>query len=58
MTRCIFILKNDRYANICADEFHEDGDYIKAYQNVELVGYFKKDEVIIAYKSEGKESEV
>lgn len=34
MTRCIFILKNDRYANINADEFHEDGDYIKAYRNV------------------------
>ena len=56
MARCVFILKNDRYANLDADEFHEDGDYLKAYKNVELVGYFHKDEVIMAYKTENKDN--
>jgi hypothetical protein len=54
MTRCIFILKNDKYANLNADEFHEDGDILKAYKGTELVGYFNKDEVLIAYRSEEK----
>lgn len=52
MARCIFILKNDKYANLNADEFHEDGEYLKAYKGAELVGYFNKDEVLVAYRSE------
>lgn len=55
MVRCTFIFKDKSYANIKADEFHEDGDYLKAYNGLELVGYFHKDEVIIAYRSEEKD---
>jgi hypothetical protein len=48
-------MKDDKYANLNADEFHEDGDILKAYKGSELVGYFNKDEVLAAYRSEGKE---
>lgn len=56
MARCIFILKNEKYANLNADEFHEDEGVLKAYKGAELVGYFNKDEVLVAYRSEGKAS--
>lgn len=56
MARVIVRFKNadDGYVNLEAEEFHEDGEYIKAYQHNELVGMFLIEEVRIAYRSDTK----
>lgn len=54
MARVIVRFKNteDGYVNLEAEEFHEDGEYIKAYQKNELVGMFRTEEIRIAYRSD------
>lgn len=54
MARVIVRFKNsdDGYVNLEAEEFHEDGEFIKAYQHHELVGLFRIEEVRIAYRSD------
>lgn len=43
----------DGYVNIVAEEFHEDGDFIKIYDNNnELVGIFKTEYINCAYRTE------
>lgn len=56
MTRCIFWFKDtENYVNIEAEEFHEDGDFIKAYDNHnELVGIFAIENIKGAYRTETK----
>lgn len=59
MTRVIakFIRDEDGYINIPAEEFHEDGNFIKVYdEHQELVGMFRPEEIRIIYRSdkEGK----
>lgn len=54
MTRCIFYLKDSTpdYVNIKADEFHEDGDFIKAYDHNELVFMTRIENIKTAYRTE------
>lgn len=51
MSRCVFIF-DDKFVNIEADEFHEDGKYLKAYLHNELVGIFRTDIITAAYRSD------
>lgn len=54
MVRVVVRFKNldDGYVNLEAEEFHEDGEFIKAYKHNELVGLFRIEEVRIAYRSD------
>jgi len=46
----------DGYVNLEAEEFHEDGDFIKAYNSHnELVGIFKTNYIECAYQTNKKE---
>lgn len=47
-----FVNSADEYVNIEAEEFHEENDFIKAYQRNELVGMFRIEDVRIAYRSD------
>lgn len=44
-----FKKEEDRFINVEADEFHQDGDYMKAYLHNELVAMFLPEEVRIAF---------
>ena len=47
-----FARDEDGYINIPAEEFHEDGGYIKVYsEHQELVGMFKLEDIRIIYRS-------
>ena len=54
MARVVVKFKNeaDDFINVEADEFHEDGEYIKAYLHNELVAMVLSSEVRIAYISQ------
>ena len=54
MARLIVKFKNeaDDFINLEVDEFHEDGDYIKAYLHNELIVMVLSSEVRIAYISQ------
>lgn len=53
MTRCVFWFKDtDIILNLDAEEFHEDGEYIKAYKHHELVGMFLTENIKAAYRTE------
>jgi hypothetical protein len=54
MARVIVKFKDtDEYVNIEAEEFHEDGEYIKAYSDHnELVGMFVINNIKTIYRSE------
>lgn len=54
MARVIVKFKDtDEYVNIEAEEFHEDGEYIKAYSDHnELVGMFVITNIKTIYRSE------
>ena len=47
-----FKKEEDKYINIEADEFHEDGEFLKAYLHNELVAMFLPEEVRIAFIKE------
>lgn len=52
MTR-VLVLFGDKVANIPAEEFHEDGEFIKIYgEHQELVGMFKTDVIDGVYRTE------
>lgn len=57
MTRCVFHLLDDKngFVNIEADEFHEDGDFLKAYYHNELVFMTLLSNVKTAYRTEQNE---
>ena len=56
MTRVIIRFKDvDQYVNLEATEFHEDGNFIKAYKGNELVAMCDISVVKIAYITEQKE---
>ena len=56
MARCVFYFNdNDSYVNLEAEEFHEDGEFLKAYQKNELVGIFKTSEIKAAYRTDKNE---
>lgn len=57
MSRCVFYLMDDKpnFVNINADEFHEDGEFLKAYQHNELVFITRLDNIKTAYRTEQKE---
>ena len=56
--RLIVIFNDDKYANLEVEEFHEDGEFIKAYScHNELVGIFKTTEIKVAYVSERRNDE-
>lgn len=60
MARVIVRFKNEAegYVNIEAQEFHEDGEYIKAYsERHELVGMFLSSDIKAIWRSE-KESKI
>lgn len=42
----------NQYVNLEADEFHEDGGFIKVFKGNELVGIFALEEVKMAYRTE------
>ena len=44
-----FKKEEDKYINIEADEFHQDGEFLKAYLHNELVAMFLPEEVRIAF---------
>jgi hypothetical protein len=47
-----FVKDEDGYINIPAEEFHEDGDFIKVYsEHQELVGMFRPEDIRIIYRS-------
>ena len=48
----VVIVFNEGYANLEANKIQECGDYIKAYNNDDLVGIFRISEIKMAYKSE------
>ena len=54
MARLIVKFKDetDDFINLEVDEFHEDGDYIKAYLHNELIAMVLSSEVRIAYVSQ------
>ena len=54
MARLVVKFKNetDDFINLEVDEFHEDGDYIKAYLHNELIVMILSSEVRIAYLSQ------
>lgn len=55
MSRVIIYLDcyGDSYINVEAEEFHEDGDYIKAYNNrQEIVAMVRSSEVKAVWRSE------
>lgn len=54
MSRVIVRFKDrEDYVNIEAEEFHEDGDYIKVYSDHnELVGMFDASCIKVIYRSE------
>lgn len=54
MSRVIIYLDcyGDSYINVEADEFHEDGEYIKAYNGPELVAMVRTKEVKAVWRSE------
>ena len=44
-----FKKEEDKYINIEADEFHQDGEFLKAYLHNELVAMFLPEDVRIAF---------
>lgn len=56
MTRIIVWLKDsDAYVNVEAEEFHEDGNFLKAYsEHNELVAIIDKESVKCAYLTDAK----
>lgn len=51
--RLTVIFNDEKYASIEVEEFHEDGEFLKAYgEHNELVGLFKTSEIEAAYVSE------
>ena len=54
MARLVVKFKNetDDFINLEVDEFHEDGEYIKAYLHNELIVMVLSSEVRIAYLSQ------
>ena len=56
MARITFLFKgSDSYISVFADEFHEDGGYLKAYSaHNELVAIVEADCVKAAYLTEDK----
>ena len=54
MSRVIVRFKdNDEFVNIEAEEFHEDGEYIKVYsEHNELIGMFHIPSIKVIYRSE------
>lgn len=54
MARLVVKFKDadDDFINLEVDEFHEDGDYIKAYLHNELIAMVLSSEVRIAYISQ------
>lgn len=54
MGRVIIKFNDDTYVNAEADEFHEDGEYVKAYKKNELVVMCKTSELKLAYFTEKK----
>jgi hypothetical protein len=57
MARVTFWFKDDpdKYVAVTAEEFHEDGDYLKAYsKHNELVAMFDKSIIKGAYRTEEK----
>ena len=56
MTRVIIRFKDiDQYVNLEAEEFHEDGNFIKAYNHNELVAMCDISVVKVAYITEQKD---
>ncbi len=56
MTRVIIkYTDTDQYINVEAEEFHEDGNFIKAYNHNELVAIADINFVKTAYITEQKE---
>lgn len=53
MTRVTFLLRdNDQYINVEAEEFHQDGDFLKAYTvGHELVAVVHISAVKAAYRT-------
>lgn len=49
-----FKKEEDRFINVEADEFHQDGEFLKAYLHNELVAMFLPEAVRIAFLDEGK----
>ncbi len=59
MSRCVFYFNdNDNFVNLEAEEFHEDGGFLKAYQRNELVGIFKIECIKAAYRTDKNEKNV
>lgn len=57
MARVTFWFKDnpEKYVSVIAEEFHEDGDYIKAYsEHNELVAMFDISIIKGAYRTDGK----
>lgn len=46
--------ESSQFVNLVADEFHEDGEFIKVYLGPELVGIFLIEDVKMAYRTEQK----
>lgn len=46
--------ESSQFVNLVADEFHEDGEFIKAYNGAELVGMFLIADIKAAYRTEQK----
>lgn len=46
---------SNQYVNLEADEFHEDGSFIKVFKGNEIVGIFALEEVKMAYRTEMKQ---
>lgn len=56
MSRVTILFKDsESYVSVVADEFHEDGNFIKAYKRNELVAMIDVDYVKAAYISEQKD---
>lgn len=56
MARCVFWFNDsDNYVNLEAEEFHEEGEYLKAYQRNELVGIFQTSIIKAAYRTDKNE---
>ena len=58
MSRCSFWFNDsDKYVSLEAEKLQEDGEYIKAYHNDELVGMFDISIIKAAYKTDEKRGE-
>ena len=56
MYRVIVKTTSDITANLDADVIEEKGDFLKVYNNCELVGMFDIGSVLFIYKTKAKET--